>query len=341
MSASPAPPRNMPITGLDPPRRRRHSAISSRATICGARSVWASSSNRSSASTGSPPAPRSSAMRLVLPFGSTATGGGVSPKWPPLIELGQRRLDGAVAAVDDEHLGLDPRDGLAAPRRSGRHARPHNGRCRDARRRSARMRGSWARLPVDLGLERSAIRGGPSAGRPARPKGRDDSAARRRPARGAAPTSTAVLRNGGRKIGDRQRADCSKSRRHRWRSRLAVAVEIVADRDRIAARAGHGDADVDRRRCRSPAPRPGAAYGRFSRKSPGRRHRARRWTMPVRALEAADARPAPRACPRRTAAASAPTTPRAGAAGRPAPPRQRTAIGRTQDFNMISLSGSL
>ena len=47
-------------------------------------SVRASSISRSSVSIGSPRAPRSSAMRLVLPLGSTATGGGSSPKWPPL-----------------------------------------------------------------------------------------------------------------------------------------------------------------------------------------------------------------------------------------------------------------
>ena len=49
-------------------------------------------------------------MRLVLPFGSTATGGGVVAEMAAIVEFGQRRLDGAVAAVDDEHLGLDPGD---------------------------------------------------------------------------------------------------------------------------------------------------------------------------------------------------------------------------------------
>ena len=49
-------------------------------------------------------------MRLVLPLGSTATGGGVVAEMAAIVELGQRRLDGAVAAVDDQHLGLDPGD---------------------------------------------------------------------------------------------------------------------------------------------------------------------------------------------------------------------------------------
>ena len=55
-------------------------------------------------------APRSSAMRLVLPLGSTATGGGDVAEMAAIVEFGQRRLDGAVAAVDDQHLGLDPGD---------------------------------------------------------------------------------------------------------------------------------------------------------------------------------------------------------------------------------------
>jgi hypothetical protein len=83
LSASPAPPRNMPSTGRAA-AVPWVSAISSRLTMCGTRSVRASSSTRSKAAIGSPAAPRSSAMRLVLPFGSTATGGGLSPKWPPL-----------------------------------------------------------------------------------------------------------------------------------------------------------------------------------------------------------------------------------------------------------------
>ena len=89
----------------------QRSAISSRATMCGLRSDWASATNRSSASIGSPCAPRSSAMRLVLPFGSTATGGGLVAEMAAIVDLGQRRLDGAVAAVDDQHLGPDARDG--------------------------------------------------------------------------------------------------------------------------------------------------------------------------------------------------------------------------------------
>ena len=49
-------------------------------------------------------------MRLVLPLGSTATGGGVVAEMTAIVELGQHRLDGAVAAVDRQHLGLDPGD---------------------------------------------------------------------------------------------------------------------------------------------------------------------------------------------------------------------------------------
>ena len=51
-----------------------------------------------------------------------------------VVKLGQRRLDGAVAAVDRQHLRPDPGDRPSSPRRSGRRARPHNGRCRGARR---------------------------------------------------------------------------------------------------------------------------------------------------------------------------------------------------------------
>ena len=65
-------------------RRRRPTARSARARRCAAPCRRAtSSSTRSSATIGSPSAPRSSAMRLVLPLGSTATGGGSPPKWSP------------------------------------------------------------------------------------------------------------------------------------------------------------------------------------------------------------------------------------------------------------------
>ena len=49
-------------------------------------------------------------MRLVLPLGSTATGGGVVAEMAAIVKFGQRRLDRAVAAVDDQQLGLDPGD---------------------------------------------------------------------------------------------------------------------------------------------------------------------------------------------------------------------------------------
>ena len=49
-------------------------------------------------------------MRLVLPLGSTATGGGCVAEMAAVVDFGQRRLDRAVAAVDDQHLGPDPGD---------------------------------------------------------------------------------------------------------------------------------------------------------------------------------------------------------------------------------------
>src|SRR3546814_2234086 len=75
-------PKNMPSTGRVF-ARPADTAISSRATTWLPSPDFAISSTRASASIGSPLAPRSSAMRLVLPLGSTATGGTAGPKWPP------------------------------------------------------------------------------------------------------------------------------------------------------------------------------------------------------------------------------------------------------------------
>ena len=50
-------------------------------------------------------------MRLVLPLGSTATGGSSVVEMSAIVDLGQRRLDRPVTAIDDEHLGPDAGDG--------------------------------------------------------------------------------------------------------------------------------------------------------------------------------------------------------------------------------------
>ena len=134
VSASPAPPRNMPITGRSSRRRLAQRNQLARDGIAAQIVARANAISRSSVSIGSPRAPRSSAIRLVLPLGRTATGGGAIAEMAAVVELGQRRLHRAVAAIDRQHFRAHPGDRSSSPRRSGWHARLRNGKYRGARR---------------------------------------------------------------------------------------------------------------------------------------------------------------------------------------------------------------
>ena len=110
MSARPAPPRNMPITGRRAVGPQR-SAISSRATICGAE-----------VGLGQRDQPLERVDRVAARAEVQRDEVGLAARkhrdrrrlvaeMAAIVKLGQRRLDRPVAAVDDQHLGPHLRDG--------------------------------------------------------------------------------------------------------------------------------------------------------------------------------------------------------------------------------------